>query len=130
MEETEEFEHSIRPPNDGYVSAHDAELLMVAYQNLSVDYGDHYANATYYKENARFKRDSAFNLAFMKSEAKSDKSKDIEAKNDPSVRIADILLSEAAANLKLVELKYESAVRAYHAMKKICEVAHEERKFL
>lgn len=127
---TEDNEAEIQVSPDGYVSAQDAERLMVLFQSFSESWAGHYANATYYKENCRFKRDAAYNLAFMKSEAKSDKAKDIEAKSDPSVRIADSSLNEAAAALKLAELRYDGSVRAYHAMKKIMENAHDERKFL
>jgi hypothetical protein len=127
---TEEFGHRIKPPDDGHISAGDAERLMVIYQNLSEDWAGHYSNATYFKETARFKRDSAYNLAFLKSEGKSDRQRDIDAKQDPSVRLGEVNLAEALAALKLAELRYDGSVRAYHACKKICEMAHEERKFL
>src|SRR3979409_2396991 len=89
MAATEGLGNRIKPPYDGHVSAGDAERLMVIYQNLSEDWANHYANATYFKETARFKRDALYNLAFLKSEAKSDRQRDIDAKQDPSVRIAD-----------------------------------------
>jgi hypothetical protein len=130
MVDTEDVEYKIKPPDDGYVSAHDAELLMVVYQNLSVEWADHYANATYFKENSRFKRDAAYNIAFIHSEGKSDRQKDIDAKQDPAVRMAEATLAEATAALKLAELRYDSSVRAYHAMKKIVEVSQEEKKYL
>ncbi len=120
----------VKISQDGYVDAHDAERYMVVYQSLSEEWAEHYANATYYKENMRFKRDSAYNLAFMKSEARSDKGKDIDAKNDPGVRVGDIMLSEAVALLKLAELRYDGAVRSYHSMKRVCEMAHDEKKWL
>jgi hypothetical protein len=130
MQATEDAGDAIKPPGDGYVSPHDAERLMVVYQNLSEEWADHYANSTYYKENARFKRDAAYNLAFLKSAGKSDRQRDIDAKQDPAVRVGEVVLAEATAALKLAELRYDGSVRGYHAMKKIVEVAHEEKKYL
>lgn len=130
MATTEEQGHKVKPPDDGHLSAGDAERLMIIYQNLSEDWAGHYANATYFKETAKFKRDSSYNLAFLRSESKSDRQRDVDAKQDPSVRVADQNLNEAAAALKLAELRYDGSVRAYHACKKICEMAHEEKKFL
>lgn len=130
MTETENLGHEIKPPSDGYVSPHDAERLMVVYQNLSEEWADHYGNATYYKENCRFKRDSSYNLAFLRSEGKSDRQRDIDAKQDPAVRMAEVNMAEATAALKLAELHYEGSVRGYHAMKKLVEVGQEEKKYL
>jgi hypothetical protein len=130
MVATEEAGYKVKPPDDGHVSAGDAERLMVIYQGLSEDWAGHYSNATYFKETARFKRDAAYQIAFMRSEAKSDRQRDVDAKQDPSVRVADQNLNEATAALKLAELRYDGSVRAYHSMKKICEMAHEEKKFL
>ncbi len=114
----------------GNVSAHDAERYMVRFQFFSEIWADHYANATYFKETARFKRDAAYNLAFLRSEAKSDRQRDVDAKQDPGVRVADQNLNEAAAALKLAELRYDGSVRAFYAMKNICNNAQEEKKFL
>lgn len=130
MEEVELRGDRIKPAEDGYVSAHDAERLMVVYQLLSEDWAEHVANALFYKEDARFKKDAAYNMAFLKSEAKSDRQRDVDAKNDPQVRMAEAKLIEATAALKLTELHYDGAVRAYHAMKKILEVSQEEKKWL
>lgn len=132
MVSTEDEQYALQKQTgeNGNVSAHDAERFMVRFQFFSEQWADHYANATYYKDNCRFKRDAAYNLAFMESGGKSDRQKDIEAKNHPGVRMADDRLNEATAALKLAELRYDGAVRAYHAMKKICEMAHEEKKFL
>lgn len=130
MTPTEEHGDEIKPPGDGYVSPHDAERLMVVYQNLSEEWADHYANATYFKENCRFKRDSAYNLAFLQSKGKSDRQRDIDAKQDPAVRLGEANLAEATAALKLAELRYDGSVRGYHAMKKVVEVAHSEKQYL
>lgn len=130
MQKTEDEVDEIKPPKDGYVSPHDAERLMVVYQSLSEAWAGHYANATFYKEDSRFKRDGTYNLRFLESTAKSDRQRDVDAKNDPSVRMAEARLIEAGAALKLSELRYEGSVRAYHAMKKIVEVAHSEKQYL
>lgn len=130
MQKTEDEGDEIKPAKDGYVSPHDAERLMVVYQGLSEEWADHYANATFYKEDSRFKKDAAYNIRFLESGAKSDRQRDVDAKRDPSVRMAEAKLIEATAALKLSELRYDGSVRAYHAMKKIVEVAHEEKKYL
>ena len=130
MVETEDESNAVRPPSDGFVSAHDAERLMVVYQLLSEAWADHFANATYYKEAAKYKREALYNIVFLKSEGKSDRQKDIDAKTNSDVMAADMVLAEATAALKLAELKHDGSVRAYHAMKKIVEISQEEKQYL
>lgn len=130
MEVTEEHENRASIPSDGHVSAQDAERLMVACQWLSEQWAQHFSNATFFKENAKFKRDAAYNMAFLQSEGKSDRQRDVDARNDPLVRSAEAQLILATAALKHAELKYDGAVRAYHAYKKILEVAQSEKQFL
>lgn len=130
MELTEIQEDKAAIPSDGHVSAQDAERLMVACQWLSEQWAQHFSNATFYKENAKFKRDAAYNLAFLKSEGKSDRQRDVDARNDPLVRSAEAQLILGIASLKHAELKYDGAVRGYHAYKKILEVAQEEKQWL
>ena len=130
MEATENEGAKIQSPQDGYIDAATAERFMVIAQAISSKWADHYANATYYKEEARFKRDSAYQLAFLSSEAKSDRQKDVDAKQHPTVRMAEVKLIEATAALKLAELRHDELVRSYHAFKKIIEVREKEKQYL
>jgi hypothetical protein len=130
MGATEDEGHKIQPSEDGYISSEDAERFMVIAQAISSKWVDHYANAIYYKEEIRWRRDSAYNLAFISSGAKSDRQRDIDAKQDPTVRMAESKLIEALAALKLAELRHDELVRAYHAFKKIIEVREKEKQYL
>src|SRR5260370_42555104 len=129
MEATEDEASQIQPAHDGDISLSDAERFMVIAQAISSKWVDHYANATYYREESRFKRDSAYQLAFLESEARSDRQKDVDAKQHPTVRIAEAKLIEATAALKLAELRHDEIVRAYHAFKKIVEVREKEKQY-
>ncbi len=130
MEVTENESAKIQPPKDGYIDATTAERFMVIAQAISSKWVEHYANATYYNADARFKRDSAYQLAFLQSEAKSDRQKDVDAKQHPTVRMAEARLVESAAALKLTELRHDELVRAYHSFKKIVEVREKEKQYL
>lgn len=130
MEATENEADKIQPPHDGYISSSDAERYMVIAQAISSRWVDHVVNATYYKEEAKFKKDSSYNLAFIASEAKSDRQKDIDAKQNPNVRMAEAKLIEATAALKLAELRHDELVRAYHAYKMIVSVREKEKQYL
>src|SRR5207237_1340651 len=114
-------------PHDGYVDLSDAIRLMVAYEAQAQEWLQHVSNAVLYKETAKWKRESAYNLAFVKSEGKSDRQKDAEAKQDPLVRSADMVLIEGTAALKLAEGQYDSAVRSHHAMKSLLREAQQEK---
>jgi hypothetical protein len=116
-------------PHDGHVDITDAIRLMVAYEAQAQEWLNHVANAVLYKETAKWRRESQYNLAFMKSEGKSDRQKDAEAKSDALVRAADLKLIEATAALKLAEGRYDSAVRSHHSMKSLMREAAQE-KFL
>ncbi len=129
MEATEDESEKIQPPEDGYIPSEDAERFMVIAQAISSKWVGHFANATYHREEARFKRDSAYQLAFLESGAKSDRQKDVDAKQHPTVRIAEATLIYATAALKLAELRHDELVRAYHAFKKIIEIREKEKQY-
>jgi hypothetical protein len=114
-------------PHDGYLDSLSAARLMVAFEAQAQDWLNHVANAVLYKETLKFKRESQYALAFFQSQGKSDKQKDIEAKQDPMVRVSDARLAEALAALKLAEGKYDSAVRSHHGMKALLKEAADER---
>jgi hypothetical protein len=124
---TEDKGDKIAPPADGYISQPDAERMMIIYQSISEEWADHLANATFYKEDLRFKKDALYHIAFLRSNGKSDRQKDVDAKSDPEVRMAEAKLIEAGAALKLAELRYDGAVRAYHACKRIMETGKQEK---
>lgn len=129
MEKTEFAWKDTVLPHDGYVDIQDAIRLMVAYEAQAQEWIQHVSNAVLYKETAKWKRESAYNMAFIKSEGKSDRQKDADAKNDIMVRAADLVLIEATAALKLAEGQYDAAVRSHHAMKALLREAQQE-KFL
>lgn len=129
MERTEYAWQDTTLPHDGYVDSADAARLMVAYEAQAQEWLNHMSNAVLFKETAKWKRDSAYNMAFIKSEGKSDRQKDADAKNDVLVRAADLKFIEATAALKLAEGRYDSAVRSHHAMKALLREAQQE-KFL
>lgn len=127
MERTEVAWSDTSLPHDGYVDLTDAIKLMVAYEAQAQEWLNHVSNAVLYKETAKWKRESAFNIAFMKSEGKSDRQKDADAKQDPLVRAADMTLIEATAALKLAEGRYDAAVRSHHCMKSLLREAQQEK---
>jgi hypothetical protein len=127
MEATEFSWSTTTLPHDGYVDLADAIRLMVAYEAQAQEWLQHVSNAVLYKETAKWKRESVYNLAFMKSEGKSDRQKDADAKSDSQVRAADFILIEATAALKLAEGQYDAAVRSHHAMKALLKEAQQEK---
>lgn len=127
MEQTEFAWSDTTLPHDGYVDLSDAIRLMVAFEAQAQEWLNHVSNAVLYKETAKWKRDSNYNIAFMRSEGKSDRQKDADAKNDPLVRAADLTLIEATAALKLAEGRYDAAVRSHHAMKALLREAQQEK---
>lgn len=129
MEKTEFAWKDTTLPHDGYVDLADAIRLMVAFEAQAQEWLQHVSNAVLYKETAKWMRESQYQRAFLKSEGKSDRQKDAEAKGDPLVRAADLKLIEATAALKLAEGQYDSAVRSHHAMKSLLREAQQE-KFL
>jgi len=129
MEKTEFAWSDTVLPHDGYVDTTDAIRLMVAFEAQAQEWLNHVANAVLYKETAKWKRESAYNMAFIEAEGKSDRQKDALAKAVPLVRAADMTLIEATAALKLAEGRYDAAVRSHHAMKALLREAAQE-KFL
>jgi len=127
MEATEFAWKDTTLPHDGYVDLTDAIKLMVAYEAQAQEWLNHVSNAVLYKETAKWKRESAYNMAFLKSEGKSDRQKDAEAKQDVLVRAADLIYIESTAALKLAEGRYDSAVRSHHAMKSLLREAQQEK---
>ena len=127
MAETELAWSSTTLPHDGYVDIQDAIRLMVAYEAQAQEWLQHVSNAVLYKETAKWKREAAYNMAFIKSEGKSDRQKDADAKNDIMVRAADLVLIEATAALKLAEGQYDAAVRSHHCMKSLLKEAQQEK---
>lgn len=127
MERTEFAWKDTVLPHDGYVDINDAIRLMVAYEAQAQEWLQHVSNAVLYKETAKWKREAAYNTAFMRSEGKSDRQKDADAKVDIMVRAADLILIEATAALKLAEGQYDSAVRSHHAMKSLLREASKEQ---
>lgn len=129
MEKTEFAWKDTTLPHDGYVDLQDAIRLMVAYEAQAQEWLQHVSNAVLYKETIKWKRESAYTEAFLKSEGKSDRQKDADAKIDIKVRAADLKLIEATAALKLAEGQYDASVRSHHAMKSLLRDAAQE-KFL
>jgi hypothetical protein len=127
MADTELSWSSTTLPHDGYVDITDAIRLMVAFEAQAQEWVNHVANAVLYKETTKWKRESAYNIAFMKSEGKSDRQRDADAKTDLGVRAADFKLIEATAALKLAEGRYDAAVRSHHAMKALLREAAQEK---
>ena len=127
MEATEDSWKDVRLPHDGYVDLTDAIRLMVAFEAQAQEWLNHVSNGVLFKETAKWKRDSAYNVAFMKSEGKSDRQRDADAKNDLGVRAADYIYIEATAALKLAEGRYDAAVRSHHAMKSLIREAQQEK---
>lgn len=111
------------------VSAQEAERLMLQFLRLREEWLEAYVNATYYEDICNWKYNSAYNVAFLKSDG-SVKSKETEAESDALVRAAKLAVIEARAAVIKTKLKLESTVLAHHSMKKIFEEASSERRYL
>ena len=120
----------VKLPTNESISAAQAERLMVLFLEVRDDWLDAYVNATYYEDVCTWKHETAYNVAFIKAEAKSDKSRDIIAKSDPKVMGAKLAVLEAHAAVINTKLKMEGAQLAHHAAKSIFNEASQERKYL
>ena len=127
VEQIEDKWRDVKIPAD--VSPQQAEGLMVRFLEMRDDWLDAYVNATYYEDICNWKYESAYNLAFMQAEAKTDKARDILAKTEGSVRVAKLNLIEGHASVIKTKMKIESATLGHHACKKIYEEANQERRW-
>lgn len=114
------WEHA-QLPSDGELNASDAGRLQLVFSQMADELGDLLAQAIYYEEQCKFKKKNAFSLAMMKSNRSSDRQREAEANQDPSVRIADHKLIEATAYKKLLELRHEGAVRSHYACRLVAK---------
>ena len=127
LESIENKWNEVKIPQD--ITAPQAEKLMLRLLEAREEWQDAYVNATYYEDICSWKYESAYNLAFMESEAKTDKGKDILAKSDAQVRIAKLNLIEAKATVLKTKMKVDSATLGHHACKKIYEESSQERRW-
>lgn len=112
------------------ITAAEAERLMLDYLAMREDWLDAYVKAVYYEDIATWKYESAYNLVFLRAEAKTDAARATIAKSDSVVRAAKLSQIEAHAAMIRAKMKVEGAVLAHHALKKIFEESSQERRFL
>lgn len=117
----------LRLPENGEVDPAQAAQWMILYEAQAQDWADELANAQLYEEMMEWEAKGKYHVAFMRSEASSDRKKEAEAKSNEKVRAAEIALIEARAATLLAKMKHESAVRTTHAMKAILRVKESEK---
>ena len=104
-------------PADGYIDMTQAGQLQVLFQAMSQELGDLVAQSLYHEEVSKAKRDHAKTLAWLRSGAKSDRGREVDAMNDPTTRITESEYIKARAYRKLIENRYDSSVRSHYSMK-------------
>lgn len=117
----------LKLPDNGYIDPTEASKLMIQYESQAQDWADELANAQLYEEMMEWEAKGKYHIAFLKSDASSDRKKEAEAKANEKVRAAEITLIEARAATLLAKMKHEGAVRATHAMKAILRVKESEK---
>lgn len=125
--ETERRWEFLKLPDNGEIDPNDASKLMIQYEAQAQDWADQLANAQLYEEMTEWEAKGKYHVAFLRSEATSDRKKEAEAKSNEKVRAAEISLIEAKAATTLAKMKHEGAVRSTHAMKAILRVKEGEK---
>ena len=109
-------------------SASEAERLMLQYLEMREDWVSAYVQATKHEDLCKWKYESAYNVAFLRSQETSDKKRDIDAQE--KCKAEKLALISARADVVKAKLKVEGAVLGHHALKAIYNEASQERRYL
>lgn len=126
MDAIEDKWQGVYVPTKENISASQAERLMNQYLEIREDWVNQYTNALLHAETVEFKRDAAYRIAYFKSNGKSERAKDMDAKDSPAVHIAELQLIEAKTYATRAKLKVDSATLAHHSLKSIYNKSQDE----
>lgn len=101
---------------------------MLQFLEMREDWVDEYVRATKHEDMCKWKYDSAYNVAFLRSIETSDKKRDIDAQE--KCKAEKLALISAKAEVVKAKLKIDGAILAHHSMKSIYNEASQERRFL